>query len=76
MNSTNNKRRILGAVLLTIVCFMASAAPAAAFDRDAYMNEDHGGLFARVALQIQSGVSTVFAKLGIFWNATGAIIED
>ena len=76
MKSFRNNRRLLGAILLTIVCFAGSAAPAAAFERGSSYGEGDAGMFDRVVQSIQVGMSSLFDKLGLFWNAAGAVIED
>ncbi|MFQ5527663.1 MAG: hypothetical protein ACE5GX_15555 [Thermoanaerobaculia bacterium] len=77
MQRLRNNRRILGAILLTTLCFVASTAPAAAFDdRGAVFDERTESRFDRLVERFEAGVSSLLQSLKTFWSASGARIED
>lgn len=77
MKSLRNNRRVLGAILLTLVCVVTSAAPAAAFgDRGATIDERSESRVSSLLDRFEAGISSFLSKLGITWAADGAHIED
>ncbi len=76
MKSLRNNRRILGAILLTLVCFVVPAAPAAAFDRGATIDEQIEGRVSRFIRLFDSSLANLLQKLGVTWAADGPHIED
>ena len=78
MKEIRNHRRIVGAIVLTLLCFVATASPAAAFDREDASFE--GRVFIRVSVlwdRVQSAAASLLSEIGDSWlDKTGARVED
>ena len=78
MKRIRNNRRILGAAVLTILCVVGAASPAAAFEREEASIEAQ--VFSRVSAlwgRLQSLAAYAIGQFGDAWlGESGARVED